>query len=77
LVLPTAGEDLQSSALTWTAPLAIDSRCDGWRTVSRSGIDEKGGELHNVPAHHNAEDYMEAAGIAGEKKPHCSAPRAA
>jgi len=33
---------------------------------------EKGGKQHEVPAHHNAEDYLDAyitaAGIAGEKK---------
>lgn len=35
-------------------------------------LHEKGGKLHNVPAHHNAEAYMdaylEAAGIADDKK---------
>ena len=35
-------------------------------------LHEKGGKLHNVPAHHNAENYldayMEAAGIISEKK---------
>ena len=35
-------------------------------------LHEKGGKRHEVPAHHNAEDYLdayiEAAGIAGEKK---------
>ena len=34
-------------------------------------LHEKGGKLHQVPAHHNAEEYLgayiEAAGIAGEK----------
>ena len=33
---------------------------------------EKGGKLHSVPAHHNAEAYLdaylEAAGIAGDRK---------
>jgi integrase/recombinase XerD len=36
-------------------------------------LHEKGGKRHEVPAHHNAEAYldayMEAAGIAGQKKP--------
>jgi integrase/recombinase XerD len=35
-------------------------------------LHEKGGKRHEVPAHHNAEDYLDAytaaAGIAGEKK---------
>ena len=35
-------------------------------------LHEKGGKFHEVPAHHNAEAYLdayiEAAGIAGEKK---------
>ena len=35
-------------------------------------LHEKGGKRHEVPAHHNAEDYLdayiEAAGIADEKK---------
>lgn len=35
-------------------------------------LHEKGGKRHEVPAHHNAEayvdEYLEAAGIAGEKK---------
>jgi len=35
-------------------------------------LHEKGGKLHQVPAHHNAEAYLdayiEAAGVAGEKK---------
>ena len=35
-------------------------------------LHEKGGKLHDVPAHHNAEayldDYVEAAGIADEKR---------
>ena len=35
-------------------------------------LHEKGGKRHEVPAHHNAEAYMdaylEAAGIAGDKK---------
>jgi integrase len=34
-------------------------------------LDEKGGKRHEMPAHHNLEEYMaaylEAAGIAGEK----------
>jgi integrase/recombinase XerD len=37
-------------------------------------VHEKGGKRHEVPAHHNAEDYLDAhiaaAGIAGEKKTH-------
>ena len=35
-------------------------------------LHEKGGKRHEVPAHHNAEDYLDAyiaaAGIADEKK---------
>jgi integrase len=35
-------------------------------------LHEKGGKFHEVPAHHNAEayldEYIEAAGIAGDKK---------
>ncbi len=35
-------------------------------------LHEKGGKLHEVPAHHNAElyldEYLAAAGVAGEKK---------
>ena len=35
-------------------------------------LHEKGGKRHEVPAHHNAEEYMDAyiaaAGIAAEKK---------
>ncbi len=35
-------------------------------------LHEKGGKLHHVPAHHNAEDYVDAylaaAGIAGDRK---------
>jgi hypothetical protein len=38
----------------------------------------KGGKRHEVPAHHNADAYLhayiEAAGIAGEKKAPSSAP---
>jgi integrase/recombinase XerD len=38
----------------------------------RFRLHEKGGKLHNVPAHHNAEKYvdayLEAAGIAAERK---------
>jgi integrase len=30
-------------------------------------LHEKGGKRHDVPAHHNAEAYLEAAGIAGER----------
>lgn len=39
---------------------------------SRLRLHEKGGKFHEVPAHHNAEAYLdayiEAAGLAGEKK---------
>ncbi len=44
------------------------------KTASADGfrLHEKGGKRHEVPAHHNAEAYMDAylaeAGIAGEKK---------
>ena len=44
-------------------------------------LHEKGGKLHEVPAHHNAEDYLDAyhrgAGIAGDKKSPSSAPSTA
>jgi len=47
---------------------------DYFRNGKRSWIrlHEKGGKRHEIPAHHNAETYLdayiEAAGIAGEKK---------
>jgi site-specific recombinase XerD len=50
-------------------------RVEDYYTEGRRGwfrLHEKGGKLHQVPAHHNAEAYLdayiEAAGIAGERK---------
>ena len=30
-------------------------------------LHEKGGKFHEVPAHHNAEEYLDAAGIGNQK----------
>lgn len=50
-------------------------RVEDYYTEGRRGwfrLHEKGGKLHSVPAHHNAEAYLdaylEAAGIAGDRK---------
>jgi integrase/recombinase XerD len=54
---------------------ALAMKVEDYYTEGRRGwfrLHEKGGKRHEVPAHHNAEDYLdaylEAAGIAGEKK---------
>jgi integrase/recombinase XerD len=62
-----------------TAALAMkveDYYTEGRRAWFR--LHEKGGKRHKVPAHHNAEKYvnayLNAAGIAGQKKTPSSAP---
>ena len=54
---------------------AIGMKVEDYYTEGRRGwfrLHEKGGKRHEVPAHHNAEDYLDAylaaVGIAGEKK---------
>jgi site-specific recombinase XerD len=54
---------------------ALGMRVEDYYTEGRRGwfrLHEKGGKRHEVPAHHNAEDYLDAylavVGIAGEKK---------
>ena len=54
---------------------ALGMKGEDYYTEGRRGwfrLHEKGGKRHEVPAHHNAEDYLDAylaaAGIAGEKK---------
>jgi integrase/recombinase XerD len=63
---------------------AVGMKVDDDYTEGRQAwfrLHEKGGKRHQVPAHHNAEDYLDAyiaaAGIAGERKPHSSAPSTA
>jgi site-specific recombinase XerD len=53
----------------------LSMRVEDYYSEGRRGwfrLHEKGGKLHQVPAHHNAENYLdayiEAAGIAGDKK---------
>ena len=54
---------------------ALGMKVEDYYTEGRRAwfrLHEKGGKRHEVPAHHNAEDYLDAyiaaAGIAGEKK---------
>ena len=54
---------------------ALGMKIEDYYTEGRRGwfrLHEKGGKRHEVPAHHNAENYLdayiEAAGIGGEKK---------
>lgn len=54
---------------------ALNMRVEDYYTQGRRGwfrLHEKGGKLHQVPAHHNAEAYLDAyldaAGIANQKK---------
>jgi len=54
---------------------ALGMKVEDYYTEGRRGwfrLHEKGGKRHEVPAHHNAEDYLDAyvaaAGIAAEKK---------
>lgn len=54
---------------------ALGMKVEDYYTEGRRGwfrLHEKGGKRHEVPAHHKAEDYLdayiEAAGIAGEKR---------
>ena len=54
---------------------ALGMKVEDYYTEGRRAwfrLHEKGGKRHEVPAHHNAEDYLdayiEAAGIAGDKK---------
>jgi len=54
---------------------ALGMKVEDYYSEGRRGwfrLHEKGGKLHSVPAHHNAEAYvdayLEAAGIAGDRK---------
>jgi integrase/recombinase XerD len=54
---------------------ALGMKVEDYYTEGRRGwfrLHEKGGKRHEVPAHHNAEDYLDAyiaaAGIGGDKK---------
>jgi integrase/recombinase XerD len=38
-----------------------------YRRVRRLRLNEKGGKVHEMPAHHNLEAYMHAAGLFGAK----------
>jgi integrase len=55
---------------------ALGMKVEDYYTEGRRAwfrLHEKGGKRHEVPAHHNAEDYLDAyivaAGIGAEKKP--------
>jgi integrase/recombinase XerD len=60
---------------------ALGMKVEDYYTEGRRAwfrLHEKGGKRHEVPAHHNAEDYLDAyiaaADIAGEKKTPSFAP---